>query len=763
MLASAAVITISVGLSIVLFLIVSLAVAVVLRIRRVRGLKENRDRRISAAIWGNGHRRGRSRERIGSRFNETDEYPVIPQPYDTEHGNVQSQNKDRWSSLCINLSLPLHPAKNIRKAIISGCLSPLSAIVQKTQTWSETSTTPSAVAELPSEISPRNTFENQEHEISGSLSGRDSLAALQSLESKPLSRSFSKSPITSPLKLDVGGRESPIPGPPPSKSPPPLPSNKVPGQCDPPGRRSTSGGSALSSKTTDTSILDAGTNLRPRGNVDLHGIPSTTTFHSFKLQGRQSGTPGVTRPPLHQQGKFGRYASWTPSNPRYSGWGQYPPIKDGTSRASTSQSRDRGSYVPVPTNCLVDRSDTSNPPMVPKRADKRNRGGLETDTLTRCETCRAITPEPWLRTQPNIESKVYENETCSETPTSLPTQEDANCIPKVSNDQLKGREPRTFLELPTIAPTGHPSRIPSPTRLRKPVQERWPVLPATRNPCKTSQKADGPQIPQADNIIPLEHHSTSNLCSPKKRVRVNTSRFQVPENSKATQTAISPLFPELSSSFPHERSETSPHPGHALREPVSLREKGVSYPPSICWPSIRPIASNHSAYDLRKSIMELRRMNSAASGRSKSLYLCLQCDEIPRNTKNISELSSSSSSNNIHYNHNHNTANLNINTFTTNQNTNTESQNDIAVIPRKSSSLGSNKTAGGSVWEDDSLPTAFGEPSFLSGRVSLEWPPKNERKSHVSAHGIGSQTSGDWANVKFVPGSLYDSNGFLKE
>lgn len=313
MLNAAALITISVGLSVLLCLVVSLAVVGLIRIRRAQIRRKDRDRRIYQAIWG-----GSGLDLTGSRLNVTDEYPVMHQQYDVENGNLQSQNKGRWGSLPNNIPPPREaPPRNIRKAIISGCLSPLSAIIQRTRTWYQASITPHFVAELPSDISPRNTFENHDNGIRTNTRGRDSSATYAQSQN---TKSSNKSAVTNTPKLDLGGRESPLPGPPPSRPLPPVPSTQGSSHSDPPGRRSTSHGSALSSKTASTSILDTGPNMPPQCNIDPLAVRSSSTMQSLSVQGRHSE---ITRARSHQREKSGRYDSWMPSNFRHSGWEQY--------------------------------------------------------------------------------------------------------------------------------------------------------------------------------------------------------------------------------------------------------------------------------------------------------------------------------------------------------------------------------------------------------------------------------------------------------
>lgn len=754
----AAVITTSVGLSVVLVLIALLGVVVFLRVRRVRGIRKSRDQRISLAIREGSYGHGAGLETTGLQFNEADEYPTTHSQYDVENANPETQGKDGWGFLRNNFSLPRQPSlRNLSKAIISGCLSPLSAIIQRFQNWRETSITTSAVAELPSETTPRNTFENQENAISMPSYGRDSSATYpRSMNTK----SSSKTPTTSPPKLDSGGRESPVPGPPPSRPPPSLPSTYVSPRCDPPGRRSTSRGSALSSKTTDTSILDVCKNPSPRCNVDLHGLPSSSTFHSFKLQGQPGGTSAEgNRQRPQQREKFGRYASWTSPSFRNSGWEQCTPPWDAASRASLRQFYGRVSNVPMPSNRPADKIASLDPSMIPKIAEKRNKESSGTDIPTRCETCRAITPEPWVRSQENTESGIDESPTPLRTPTFLPGQENARPKSKTLKKKLTNQNSKASPSFPTVAPTARPSRIPSPTRSCKQVQERWPVLPPARDLCKSSTQSPGnignDETPSAGLITSSKVNSTPNVSTAGKRTRATDPRSQLPENSKATQTAISPFYSELASLFPHQHSGISSHPRNTLQEPFSAQEKSASYPPSIYWPPIRQVAPSRSVDDLRHSIMKLRRMNSEAKGRSRSLYLYLQCHELADNNNNAAQPSG-------------NRENTNNNTV----NHGPKNRNDIAIIPRKSTSLRSNKTIEGSVWEDASLPNSFGTTSFLSGRVSLEWPPLNEKNSHRPTHApvttlhrnTGSRSTDGLANVNFVtPGSLYDSNGFLKE
>lgn len=762
----AAVITTSVGLSVVLVLIALLGVVILLRVRRVRGLRKNRDQRISLALREGGCGNGASLETTGSRFNEAEEYPTSHSQYDVENGNAEPQRKDRWGSLRNNIFLPRQPPlKNLPKAIISGCLSPLSAIIERFRTWRE-ATVASAVAELPSETSPRNTFENQENAISMTSYGRDSSATYPR---SPNTKTPSISPITNPPMLDSGGRESPVPGPPPSRPPPSLPSTGVPNRCEPPGRRSTSRGSALSSKTTDTSILNVCTNPSPRCNVDLHGLPSSSTFHSFKLQGRFGGNLAeANRQRPHQRAKFGRYASWTSPNFRYSSWEHCTSPKNAASRASLGQPRGRASYAPMPSNRPADKIASLDPSMIPEIVEKRNKESSGTDITTRCETCRAITPEHWARGEDNPESELDENLALPRTPPFLPGQENAKTKPKKLKKKVSNQNSKASPGFPVIAPTVRPSRIPSPTRPSKQVQERWPILPAARDLCKTSIQPPGKvgetEMPSADLITSSKPSSTPNISSAMKRTEANNPRSQLPENSKATQTAISPLFSELASLFPHQRSGISDHPKNALQEPFySPQEKSASYPPSIYWPPIRPVAPSRSVVDLRQSILKLRRMNSEARGRSRSLYLYLQCDsELHLGNSNATQLS----------------GNHHENTNDTPPTRGPESRNDKSIsAPRKStSSVRSTKTAEGSTWEDASLPNSLGaSSSFLSGRVSLEWPPPpvNERNlSHRPVHAsgttlhrnTGSRANDDLGNVNFVTqGSLYDSNGFLKE
>lgn len=761
----AAVITTSVGLSIVLFLIALLGGAVFLRIRRVRGLRKSRDRRISLAIAGGSNRHSSGLTTSGSRLNEADEYPAIHSYHDVEEGNPQSQNKDRWSSLFNNLAPARQPPlRSLRKAIISGCRSPLSAIIQKSQAWRETT---GVVAELPSETTPRNTFENQENVTPVASQTRDSSVTYpQSLNAK----SSNKSPVTNTPKLDSESRESPVPGPPPSRPPPSLPPTRVSNRYDTPGRRSTSRGSALSSKTTDTSILDVSANP-PFRNVDLHGFPSSSTFHSFKMQRRHgdTSTEGNKQRP-QQRAKFGRYASWTSPDFRYNGWEQYPSSKDMTSRG---QSRVRASHALVPSTRPADKIVSSHPPMLSKMAEQRKHRSLVTDSLTRCENCRAITPEPGARTQEsqgNAESEAQEHPT-SRTPTSQPIKEKTKPKPKISKNKLMEQNSKTS-GFPVVTPTAPPSRIPSPTRPCKKSKERWPTLPSNQDPCKTSTPSSreivGAEFPLDDLFTSTKQGSASSVCPPMKREEVHIPRSQLREGSKVTPTAVSP-FAELTSLFPHQRSGVSLSPWCTLQEPFSTQEKSASYPPSICWRPIRPITPSQSVDDLRKSIMKLRRMNSEARGRSRSLYVYLQSSELPDNTMNIANPQHTKDS------HNRKMAELNANDGNPKCRTDAaiaKNWKDMAVSPRKSTSLGSNKTTEGSVWEDASLPNSFGATSFLSGRVSLEWAPRNEMDNHAPTHAsgttlnrkTGSRRKDDLAGMNFVtPGSLYDSNGFLKE
>ncbi|KAK2756515.1 hypothetical protein FQN54_005408 [Arachnomyces sp. PD_36] len=763
MMDTAAVITISVGLSIILFLGVSLILVFLLRVRRVQDIRENRIPRISLPITEDNYGRCSTIQATGARLNETDGYSAIAQSYDAEHGNQSSHVKDRWGSLRNHIPLPRQPAfKSICKAIASNYLSPLSALIQKTLNWNYTSA-PNDVAELPSESSPRNTFENQESAVSVASRDRDSLATyLQS----PRSKSLSDSPIPSLLNADLGGRVSPIPGPPPSKPPPALPSKCAPNRQDPPGRRSTSRGSALSSKTTDTSILDVCTSLRPRRSVDLPGLPTPATFHSFKLEGRPRGTPSdVTRVPPPARAKFGRYASWTSSNSRHSGWEQYPLSKGYSSRSSACQTRERASYIPVASDSLAEKFDSPDPPTMPKRAVKRDKVVSIPDPASICETCRANTPEHWDRSEPSIRPELPGNQNFPSPLVSMSNPiEKAKPQLSLSKGQLN---PNPFPTPSMATPVGRPSRIPSPTRSSRPAQERWPVLPAAKEPCKNISTG---KPPSASAITTCETELKPDVSSPAGRIGAKPSRYHLAENPIIMQEAIPRISSEPSSSFPNQCSEPSHKPRGVLQESVSLQEKSSSYPPSLYWPPIRPLAPrplapSHSADDLRKSIMKLRRMNSETKGRSRSLYFYLQCDELPDNSISVVNIGGSDGNNGHH---------------STDQNTYTKSSSsksskgheDMAIIPHKSSSIRSNTTTvGASTWEDASLSTSYGQPSFLSGRVSLEWPPRNEKRSPAhawdmtSAQDIASQRhDGGCSNLHLVvPGSLYDSNGFLKE